>query len=100
MAREDCEAPGSVSIDYAVSRRNYYTVHGYCEGDRGQQLEVCFSGFAAANLAEGLRRGEYFVPYAQHSRPSSLGEDAQLARNLWDLSEKIIKEKTGYEQTV
>ena len=63
-------------------------------------MEVCISDFDAASLTERLYRGEYFVPYAQHSRPSSLGEDAQLARNLWDLSEKIIKEKTGYEQTV
>jgi len=54
----------------------------------------------AKEIEDNNWRGEYFVPYAQRSKPSSLGEDAQLARNLWDLSENIIKEKTGYEQTV
>jgi hypothetical protein len=29
------------------------------------------------------------------SETKAMGRDAQLARDLWDLSERIIKEKTG-----
>jgi hypothetical protein len=36
------------------------------------------------------------VPFAQLGKSIKEGEDAQLARDLWDLSVKILKDKTGY----
>jgi hypothetical protein len=41
-----------------------------------------------------LRRGDYFVPTGKRAEPSPLSKDPQLARDLWELSEKIVKEKT------
>jgi hypothetical protein len=43
-----------------------------------------------------MYRGEYFVPFAKLGKPSDLAQDAQLASDLWKLSEEIIKDKTGF----
>ncbi|TDL15958.1 short chain dehydrogenase [Rickenella mellea] len=40
-------------------------------------------------------RGEYFVPLAKKTEPSALARNAELAKDLWVLSEKIINEKSG-----
>ncbi|KDQ21289.1 hypothetical protein BOTBODRAFT_25713 [Botryobasidium botryosum FD-172 SS1] len=40
-------------------------------------------------------RGEYFDPLAKHTTPSKLAQNAQLAQDLWALSEKIVLEKYG-----
>jgi len=40
-------------------------------------------------------RGEWFVPLAKHAEPSKLAQNAQLAKDLWALSEKIVLEKCG-----
>lgn len=41
-------------------------------------------------------RGEWFEPFAKNAKPSELGQNPELAHDLWDLSERIVKEKTGY----
>jgi len=39
--------------------------------------------------------GEYFVPTAKHQIPSSLAGNPELAKKLWEFSEKLIQEKLG-----
>jgi hypothetical protein len=40
------------------------------------------------------------VPYAKHSKPTGQAQDTDLAKACWELSERIVKEKTGYESTI
>lgn len=51
----------------------------------------------SSQLMIWMYRGEYFDPIAKHSKPSQLAQNSQLARDLWDFSERIIEEKTGYK---
>ena len=46
------------------------------------------------NLNE-TTRGEYFEPPSKRAKPSKLSQDEQLAKDLWELSEKLVKEKCG-----
>jgi hypothetical protein len=36
------------------------------------------------------------MPGAKLSKPSKLATDSKLARDLWDVSAQIVKDKTGY----
>ena len=40
-------------------------------------------------------RGEFFMPPAKLDTPHPTALDEQLAKDLWDLSEKLVKEKCG-----
>ncbi len=40
-------------------------------------------------------RGEYIVPPAKREEPHKMAQDKQLAKDLWELSEKLVKEKCG-----
>lgn len=39
--------------------------------------------------------GQYFVPLAKLDEPSKLAQDDELAKELWEFSETIVKEKLG-----
>ena len=39
--------------------------------------------------------GKYFIPDCQVSPPCELAQDDNLARDLWELSIKVIKDATG-----
>jgi len=49
----------------------------------------------ATEIEEKNWRGEYFVPMAQLSKPNELAQDAQLAKDLWAFSERVLEEKLG-----
>jgi len=49
---------------------------------------------SAPEIEQNNWRGDYFVPTGKRAEPSPLSKDPQLARDLWELSEKIVKEKT------
>ncbi|TFK69854.1 NAD(P)-binding protein [Pluteus cervinus] len=40
-------------------------------------------------------RGQYFVPLAKHTQPSKQAQNEQLAKELWEFSERVITEKCG-----
>ncbi|KAI9095625.1 short chain dehydrogenase [Phlyctochytrium arcticum] len=44
-------------------------------------------------IEEKNYRGEYFVPYAKLSAPSAAALDETKAKNLWALSEQILRDK-------
>ncbi|KAG9124987.1 hypothetical protein FRC07_009458 [Ceratobasidium sp. 392] len=57
------------------------------------------SVFAAANplvRAEPEKyKGKYLTPFGKVTRPSKIAQDIHLARQLWDLSEKIVEKRVG-----
>ena len=42
-----------------------------------------------------LTSGQFFVPLAKLDQPSKLALDDKLAKELWDFSEAVVKEKLG-----
>ncbi|KAJ3152085.1 Uridine-cytidine kinase-like 1 [Geranomyces michiganensis] len=48
---------------------------------------------ASPEIVEKGYRARYFVPYAKLAEPSAYALDEVKAKNLWELSEKILREK-------
>ncbi|KAK4051256.1 hypothetical protein OIV83_003078 [Microbotryomycetes sp. JL201] len=46
-------------------------------------------------VEEENKFGEYIVPHARIGKTTAYGTDAQLASDLWDLSQRLINEKVG-----
>ncbi|CAG8740447.1 34104_t:CDS:2, partial [Racocetra persica] len=44
-------------------------------------------------IEEKNYRGKYFVPFGELGKPSAPAKDEELAKKLWDFSERFIKEK-------
>lgn len=83
-----------MDLDNTIQRCADSSILCFCTGNRTKQLEVR-NGLASVNRSlMDLRRGDYFVPTGKRAEPSPLSKDPQLARDLWELSEKIVKEKT------
>lgn len=49
----------------------------------------------AREVEEKDYRGEFFQPLAKRADPSKLAQDDKLAKDLWEFSEKVVKEKCG-----
>ncbi|CAG8692610.1 2789_t:CDS:2, partial [Gigaspora margarita] len=48
-------------------------------------------------IEEKNYRAKYFIPFGKLSETTNHGKDEELAKKLWDFSEKFVKEKLGDE---
>ena len=54
----------------------------------------CFASDLTILLLQRFR-GEYFVPYTKLAKPNAKARNEQLGKELWALSEALVREKTG-----
>lgn len=54
----------------------------------------------APEITEKDQNGAYFVDPGKQGSPSSQAKDPELGKNLWELSERIVKEKLGDDALV
>lgn len=54
----------------------------------------------APEITEQDKNGGYFTDPGKEGSLSSQAQDAELGKNLWELSEKIVKEKLGADALV
>ena len=58
-------------------------------------MSVKFLSFRLCLFIVTIYSGQYFVPLAKHEDPSKLAQDDNLAKQLWEFSEAVVKEKLG-----
>ncbi|GAA6002241.1 hypothetical protein JCM10207_003142 [Rhodosporidiobolus poonsookiae] len=73
-----------------ISRVWSYTTMSPAEGAKTQLYAA-----TSPELDEKNYRAQYFIPIATAATPSAYARDPQLAKDLWEFSEKMVKEAEG-----